>query len=94
MLPDFRILNPIELEKVEDFLNKCFSHCNFYILNILKREKKDIDLKNIIFEIHLEKTNVTEKDNIGKVNFSLNFFRRIEVYYTHLFDEKIKNFIK
>ena len=24
MLPDFRILNPIELEKVEDFLNKCF----------------------------------------------------------------------
>ena len=40
MLPDFRILNPIELEKVEDFLNKCFSHCNLYILNILKREKK------------------------------------------------------
>ena len=52
MLPDFRILNPIELEKVEDFLNKCFSHCNLYILNILKREKKEIDLKNIIFEIN------------------------------------------
>lgn len=42
MLPDFKILNPIELEKVEDFLNKCFSHCNLYILNILKREKKKL----------------------------------------------------
>ena len=81
MLPDFKILNSIELEKVEYF-------------KYLKERKKEIDLKNIIFEIHLEKTNVTEKDNIGKVNFSLNFFRRIEVYYTHLFDEKIKNFIK
>ena len=94
MLPDFKILNPIELEKVEDFLNKCFSHCNLYILNILKREKKEIDLKNIIFKIHLEKTNATEKNNIGKVNFSLNFFRRIEAYYTHLFDEKNEKFYK
>ncbi len=64
------------------------------IFKYLKERKKEIDLKNIIFEIHLEKTNATEKDNIGKVNFSLNFFRRIEAYYTHLFDEKIKNFIK
>ena len=69
-------------------------HHNSYVHKYLKERKKEIDLKNIIFEIHLEKTNVTEKDNIGKVNFSLNFFRRIEVYYTHLFDEKIKNFIK
>ena len=40
MLPDFKILNPIELEKVEDFLNECLSHCNLYILNILKRERE------------------------------------------------------
>ena len=40
MLPNFKILNPIELEKVEDFLNECFSHCNLYILNILKRERE------------------------------------------------------
>lgn len=42
MLPDFKILNPIELEKVEDFFNEYFSHCNLYILNILKREKKKL----------------------------------------------------
>ncbi|MCY7007171.1 hypothetical protein OCK72_00735 [Fusobacterium simiae] len=94
MLPDFKILNPIELEKVEDFLKECFSSCNLYILNILKRERKEIDLKNIIFEVDLEKTNITEKDKIAEIYFSLEFFRKIEAYYTHMFDEKNKEFYK
>lgn len=94
MLPNFKMLNPIELEKVEDFLKKCFSSCNLYILNILKREKKAIDLKNITFEVDLKKTNVTEKDKIAEICFSLEFFRKIEAYYTHMFDEKNEEFYK
>ena len=48
MLPNFRILNPTELEKIEDLLKEYFSSCNLYILNILERERKVVDLKEII----------------------------------------------
>lgn len=94
MLPNFRILNPTELEKIEDLLKEYFSSCNLYILNILERERKVVDLKEIFFEVDLKKTNATEKDKIAKICFSLEFFRKIEAYYNHMFDEKNKEFYK
>ena len=69
MLPNFRILNPTELEKIEDLLKEYFSSCNLYILNILERERKVVDLKEIFFEVDLKKTNATEKDKIAKIFF-------------------------
>ena len=92
MLPNFRILNPTELEKIEDLLKEYFSSCNLYILNILERDRKVVDLKEIFFEVDLKKTNATEKDKIAKICFSLEFFRKIEAYYNHMFDEKNKEY--